>query len=751
MLRPRAVLLTVVVALGACSRSEPPRSEAAGASATPLAASAAASGQRTTTTVIDFLGGLERCSLGHRGFLLDLGDVTMRTRSSGGKLVAPEIELHEHEGASWAGVQSRSLEMRFVSTTESVGENGITVEARVRGGAARGAAVYLNGRAIGNLSFSKGETKIAQLRASGASIQRGANDLLLRFIGATKGHDELAEIDWIRIGPNDGDAPYAAPTRADAIATVTSGGVSRRGVSLRAPGFARCSAQIPNGAVLEGWVAASGGEGEAEVRVLVDRAEPRVVGSVHVGGPLDPPGWIPLSLPLGDVGTLAAVELVARSSSKGARIVFAEPRVVAPAPAAESAPPKARGVALIVLGTVARRQLSIYGGPIAMPELAQIASKGTVFEAHRGTSNLGNGAVASMLTGQHPRDHGVAEPDAALPESVLTVAEAARQGGVATGMFTANPTTSAPFGFDRGFQTFVATSPNDDAPATSVFDAAGSWLAEHKNDRFFLVVHARGGHPPWDIADEEAKDLAPAGYTGSLEPKQAGESLAKARRISRLFADADRERAYALQARAVAAHDAALGRLMSQLRSLGRDKDTLVLVTSDIGVDAAAHVPFLEEDPLEEAALALPLVMKAPDGAAGARVTAPTSSVDLARTTLEALGLPPAPKLRGEPLWVSAARPADGPERPLHAASATRFSVRWGGFVYVGARDRGLRLCNLALDPDCVSDVRATHPLASELMHAVAFDELVKKEPPVVAPRVVPDDKLPSALRAWGR
>ena len=72
---------------------------------------------------------------------------------------------------------------------------------------------------------------------------RGANELLLRFNGGPRTqHDPLAEIDWIRVGPYDGDAPYSAPTRSDAITNVSIAGTARRSVSLRAPGFARCSA-----------------------------------------------------------------------------------------------------------------------------------------------------------------------------------------------------------------------------------------------------------------------------------------------------------------------------------------------------------------------------------------------------------------------------------------------------------------------------------------------------------------------------
>jgi arylsulfatase A-like enzyme len=522
-----------------------------------------------------------------------------------------------------------------------------------------------------------------------------------------------------------------------------------RGVSLRAPGFARCTSFVPKGAVLEGFVGTTGGEADAEVRVLVDRAEPRVVGSFHVGGEGAPP-WRPVSLPLGDVGTIAAVELSAKQSGKGARVVFAEPRVTA-GRTAEGKPPASRGVLLVVLGTAPPKMLSPWGGTIAMPELAQLGSGGMVFEGHRATTSLAAGATASMLTGVLPRDHGVSETDASLAPGVVTIAEAARQAGAATAMFTANPTTSGTFGFARGFETFAVRAPTEDAPATTVFDDAARWLEAHKSERFLVVVHARGGHPPWDAAAEELKDLPPAGYNGSLEPKHAGEMLAKARHGGHPLTDADRERAFALHAKALGAHDAALGRLLSQLRTLGRDADTTILVTGDVGLDAGAHVPFLDDDGLDENVLAVPLVVRTPGNPPRARVAATTTGVDLARTALEALGLAAPAEMRGESLWMAAQRTPESPERASLAATTTRFSARWGTFVLFGARERESKLCNLSLEADCTSDVRASHAFAAEALHAFAFDELVEKKPPPPAPRTPLDTPTASALRAWGR
>jgi arylsulfatase A-like enzyme len=762
------ILVLACAALAACVRGSSKETDpAASSSATPLAASASpppssAIAERGGVTVIDFTANNASCTMGHRGFLLDLADTTMRARMSGSKLVPAEVETREHEGASWASVNARALDMTFVAPAETKPEAGIVVEARVRGGLARSAAVFLNGKPLGTLTFAKGETKIISTRGP-ATILRGPNELTLRFNGGTRTtHDQLAEIDWIRVGANDGEAPYAAPTRGDVITTVGIAGTSRRGVSLRAPGFARCTAFVPNGAVLEGSIGVTGGEAEAEVRVLVDRSEPRVIGSFHLGGPTDPQGWRPVALPLGDVGTVAGVELVAKSSTKGARIVFGEARVVAPgARVAKVAPPKARGVILVVLGSVSRRQLSPWGGPIAATELAQLANGGTIFEAHRASSPFASGAVASMLTGATPREHGASDSDAALLPDIMTVAQATRQAGVVTAMFTANPTTTTAYGFARGWSTFETRLPSEDTPAVAIFDDVGRWLDEHKNDRFFVVVHARGGHPPWDVTSEELKELPPANYTGSLEPKHAGEALAKARRagMGRLFSDVDRERAFALHAKAVSAHDAALGRLVAHVRALGRDKDTVWIVSGDVGVDAAAHVPFLEEDSVDEGALALPLVVRSPEPPARARASGATSSVDVARTVLETFALPPPAELGGESLWTIGARGAESPERPLFAGTTTRFSMRWGGFALVGARDKESKLCNLALDPDCVSDVRATHPLAAEALHALAFDELVGKKAADAAVRAnLPrsaasqaDATTTTALKAWGR
>ncbi len=748
----RASAITSLACLLACSRSDVPK----GPDPTPAIASGAVAhgGASHGEAVLDFVGGFDACALGHRGVLLDLGDPTMRAwMSVGGRVSGPDVETRERDGASWVRVHGRSLELSFVYPSDPRVDAGVVVEARMRGGLARRVSVYLNGKPVGALSLAKDESNIVAVRSTSAWLVRGANELTLRFASGSKStHDVLGEIDWIRIGPNDGDAPYSAPTRADALTTATLGGVAKRVISLRAPGFVRCGGFVPRGAVLEGFLGVTGGEGEAEVRVLFDRADPFVAETFRLPASATP-SWKPISIALGELGGLASIELAAKSSSKGARVVFAEPKVVSSVIGETRERPRARSVVVVVLGSAGRNSLSTYGGPIPVPELSSLANGGLVFESHRAASSFASPSVASLLTGLSPREHGIADPEGTLSPGVVTIAEAARQAGVVTGMFTANPTTTPPFGFARGWETFLVRPPQQEDAATAIVEDVARWITEHKADRFLALVHTRGGHPPWDASAEELNELPPAGYTGSLEPKHAGEVLAKARRsgVTRSFADADRERAFALHAKAIAAHDAALGQLVAHLRSIGRDRDTTLIVTADVGIDRAAHVPFLEDETLDEGALAVPLVVRGPEGGGSLRVSAPTTSVDIARTVLDALDLPPPPQMRGKSLW-SLARPGTSIDRVALAATSNRFSVRWGGFVLSGVKDRETKLCNLSLEPECVSDVRSTHPFAAEILHGVLFDELATAGPPQTpTPRAAIDAPTTASLRAWGR
>jgi arylsulfatase A-like enzyme len=750
-----ALLLPFV--FGACRRSsDVPLLPAAAASVGPADATAP-----SRPAVLDVVRDLDSCSLGHKGILLDFGDPSSRASLRPGLVSRGDDEVVEHEGATWVRVRSRTVTASFYwpeVPSETAGDSAFA-QARVRGLAARAASVAIDGRPIGAWSLVRGETRVVEARASSPMLlSTGSHELTIRFVGGPRSAGEpLAEIDWVHLGTGETNEPYAAPTRADALVDGAIGGRSMRALAMRAPSFVRCSGWIPSNATLEmSLAAAGGGEADVEALLLRDRRAPVVLGTAHVAGG-DGSAWRPWSLPvlgLEGAGALASMQLVVERASKGTRVLFGEPRVVAADAGFAGAPPPVRGVVLVVLGSTSARVLGPWGGAQAVPELSRLAATGTLFASNRAPSSLASAALASMLTGLPPRIHGLDDPDARLPDGPTSVEDACRQGGIATAMFTANPTTGAAFGFARGWSSFSELDPLGTAPATQVFEDASAWIDAHKREPFLLVVHARGGHPPWDATPDDLKSMQPEGYLGMVDPARAAEALAKARKHPGRFKEDDRARAWALYDRSIEAHDEALGRLLATLRTAGREEDTAVIVTGDVGASEASPVPFGDTDALDEPLLATPLVIRWPGDAAlaGRRVDRPSSPIDLAKTIVRALGLAPPSAFEG----VDLAEVADGAlvpaERALLATHTGRFSVRWSSYVLLGARDRETRMCDLALDPACVADVRTTSPLALESVHRWAVDALGSiTSPPYPRVPALLDEHTTAALVRWGR
>lgn len=712
------------------------------------------------SVVLDLVRAVDQCAFGHRGVLLDFGDPSMRADLRPGSLHPGKDEPVEHEGATWLRVRSRVLAVSFywpAVASEPPAEAGVYLEARVRGVGARAVSVSIDGKALGSLALAKGEARIAPARGGAPIVLApGGHELALHFVGGARAdNDVLGEIDWVHIGHGDSGEPYAAPTRGNMVVDATVGGHSNRALSLRAPGFVRCSGWIPANATIEASLAtAGGGDVDVEARLLRDRRSPVVLGAATVSG--GSASWVPWSVPVtgleGD-GALASIELVVRRAPKGTRALLGDPRVVAAGPVVASAAAVARGVVLVVLGSTPAASLSPWAGPHQVPEFASLASGGTTFLANRASSSLANAVVATMLTGLSPLGHRLNDAEARLPDDVTTVQQVCREGSVATAMFSANPTTSAAFGFARGWDTFVERDPLEDAPATRVFDDAAAWIEARGAARFFVVVHARGGHPPWDASPDELRTMPPEGYFGMIEPRRAAEAMAKARKHAGRFKEDDRVRAWALFDHAIDGHDAALGRLLGSLRSAGRDEDTAVIVTGDVAASEGPGVPFVDPETLDEPLLATPLVVRWPRGGAlaGRRVSAPTGPADLARTTLGLFGLAPPSAFEGQDLSALAQGASVPAQRPLLAAQRSRFSVRWGPYVLLGSQGREARMCDLSLDPSCVADVRGTSPLALEPIRRWTLDALNPESPRRPRAPAILDEHGVASLVRWGR
>lgn len=333
-----------------------------------------------------------------------------------------------------------------------------------------------------------------------------------------------------------------------------------------------------------------------------------------------------------------------------------------------------------------------------------------------------------------------------LPLDKITLAQALKQAGYATGMFG-----KWHLGEDerhhpkqRGFDEAVvsmgrhydfATHPRQDVPkgaylADWLTERAEDFIQRHKDRPFFLYLPHFGVHAPLEAKAElvaKFKDRAPDG--GHTKPVYAA---------------------------MIASVDESVGRVLAKLKSLGLDENTLVIFSSDNGgVGGYVELGAVREGitsnlPLRggkgmlyEGGVRVPCMARWPGVIpAGKTCATPIISVDFYPTFLEAAGAAPPkdyvldgrsllPLLKGSAgLRASGEEPA--PDRALfwhfpgylgQGAGAWRTApagaVRHGDWKLLEFFEDGkLELYNLAQDPGQKQDLAAREPERVKQLHA---------------------------------
>jgi hypothetical protein len=702
---------------------------------------------------LDLVARLPRCDVDHRGILFDLGSPAVQG-IVGTWTMAPDPGLMdtEHDGATWVRVNSSRFALRFVLDETAP----VFVSMRVKGGTARNATVLIDSKPIGFVPVVRGQIRIVSTRMTPAPVAAGAHALEIRFTGAPRvSTDSLAEIDWARVGVSvEETSTFAPPTQREIVTDTTLGGVPHRSIALRAPSSVRCATFIPPNAVLRTAIGFAGtGQASGDVLVRTDGDPPATLRTEQVEGG-DRAQWKSLEVPLDAfAGKIATIELRASTASPGGRLLFGDPAVLVPVDPPATVPP-ARLVVIVVLAGVDRSTLT----QGAYPALADLARTSAAFEMHRAPTTVTAGVVASLLTGLPPRAHAVEDPGARLP-ALTTIAVAARDGSVQTAMFTGCPTTFEAFGFSRGWDKYAAYSPVEGASANAPITDAADWTASHMRShdaRALVVVHARGGHPPWDVTPHDAAKLPPADYAGQMEPRRGGQIIARARgkRTRFRLTEHDRTRMWAIYEMAMAGQDRALGAFVESLRKAGLWDSTLFAVTADVPMNAAGRAPFGDAEDLSEQMLGLPLIVHFPGGAhAGVKVNAATGVTDLSHALLDALKLPIPEGFTGEDPFALAAGSVAPAGRVLWATLGRRFSTRWGDLVLSGVPGKPPSLCDLASDPNCETDKLDKFPRAAQALWRATYDAEIaatraqhaSREPATV------DPNTSAALTVWGQ
>ena len=748
-----------VLALGcACTRTESPSTADAGAR---VSASKPPPGPRAPGSSYDLIARLPTCDVLHRGVSIDLGSRGAHPHRS--YAVGPYDDVLDVEGggATFARVLTRRLSYQLWLDEPT---KNLTVSVRVAGRVANRMAVYLDESYLGMLRLSNDEPSIVVTPPRKKETAKGRHSVMLRFKGRVAAPKEaFADVDWIRVGPADeSKRPYSAPTLDDIVTDRAIGGTPRRSLGVRAPSTVRCALRVARQSKLRTALGYWGdGKGSAEVRVLTDDEEPVVLAQKTIEGG-SKAAWHPIELPLDPfAGRLVALELRATQTTRGGRVLFGDPEIVAVDPDDEKGTPPTKTVVIVMLSALDRSRVPPWGPIEKLSAFGEIARAGAAFSMYRAPTTVVGGVVASMLTGTSPRVHALEDPAARLPGRVQTLAEIVKQASGRAAMFTSVPPTFAPFGFRRAWDVFKPYSPVADIGADEPFVRAAEWLDRELEDpkrRRLVVIHARGAHPPWDLTKDEAEKLGPREYGGRLSARRGGIALAKMRarrRAARKLSELDTQRIDALSASAIAKQSEALGRLIAVLKKRGAWEDSLVMLLGDTGPGDPPSIPYDPAGPLTEDRLIVPLVVKFPGGDFAAKdVTAPVTTVDIATTVLTALELEVPTQMIGIDLHRSAAGAEPLQGRPLIATLGNGYATRWGQWLLRGEFRRRPKLCQLSVDPACVDDIfderriasRATWQWTHDSEHAArsAAGGDPRREPATV------DEDTSSALKVWG-
>lgn len=698
--------------------------------------------------------------LGHRGITLDLGSRAAESRRGFAVSEPDDVEWVVRDGSRFGRFSAKRIgydlwiDRPFAS---------VALSAKVHGTGARHLAAYLDDQHIGIIRLPEGKTRISQFPLREMELDKGRHRLNLVFLNKPRGpkgsNQDYGEISWLNLAEtHPKDAKDTPPTRQDTFVSVALDGKPLRAAALRQKSNLHCPVWVPPEAHLRLSLGLWGpGKGQAEIVVSRDDEAPVSLGVHDLKGER---GWTTVDESLeAFAGQLVRLELLAHGTSEGARVAFGEPRIETDLDTtATGAFAPAKRAIVVVLSGLGRKHAPPASRTHGLPSLARFAQRATYFSGYRTPSTLVPAVMASLLTGQSPRRHGLEDSASRLSDAMEIIAQPIRARSGRAAFFTAAPTSFAAFGFDRGWEQFEAISPVDDKPATEPLPLAQKWLRSSAGEGILqlAVIHLRGGHPPFDIPLERARELPPIEYGGDLHPRRAALQLAAVRSRPRpqlrKLVDEDWTRLEALQRAALEKQDAALARLFRWLQDEGLWDDALVAVLGDVTADEAPEVPFAPHPPLSEDRLHAPLLVKWPGGALAAHeISQPVTTVDLSRTVLAALGVEVPPRFEGVDLRDVAHGTIQLPQRALFAAGGSAFATRAGEWLLRGDFGSVPTLCRLGPDPACVNDLLDQKPIVAASLWQWTYRR--EREERTEAPPKLNldlDGDIRSALTVWG-
>ncbi len=424
-----------------------------------------------------------------------------------------------------------------------------------------------------------------------------------------------------------------------------------------------------------------------------------------------------------------------------------------------------QGAVLILLDTVRPDHLGTYGyARPTSPNIDALAKDGVVFDQAVSCAPWTLASVAAILSGRYPStDRG---EDVVVTTSLV---ERLRAAGYRTAGFTEGGYVSRKFGMDRGFETYaedsgVIIAPKPTGGIANTFRQAHEWLAAHKDERFFLLIHTYEAHAPYTN-----RDFATGMDPGRIGDRFSIELLPELQSGRMTLTPGEIEYVKALYDSDILNADRYVGRFVDFVRSLGLDDRTLLVVASDHGEEMGEHYVTNIGDhghSLYDNLLLVPLIIRDPTHAYATRRVAPqVRTIDILPTILDLLRAPADSAVDGTSL-VPVMNRTSMDDRPVVSGwnhkGPLRASLRDRGVKYVTSAGVATirypllnpppdhELFDLRTDPDELENVYDSRPSVATAMDETLASrrrDILKPDHP--APALV-DHELDERLKSLG-
>jgi len=328
-------------------------------------------------------------------------------------------------------------------------------------------------------------------------------------------------------------------------------------------------------------------------------------------------------------------------------------------------------VILIVWDTARAASCSVYGhAQPTTPGLERLAARSVTCERAIAPSSWSVPSHATIFTGQHPHELGTSLR-APLPPGPKTLAEVFHERGYATGGFVGNiRLTGRLTGLDRGFSHYsdcslsfeevlyctragrnLSTTPwvrslvgfysmLGQKSAAQIHESCLSWASMNADRPCFVFVNCFDVHDPY---------LPPPPLREKWGPRTHDEKLLMAQWVEdtnwKTTLPAPEATRVAVQAYdgCFVGLDAEFESFLTRWKALDRQRELIVIVTSDHGELFSEHDVFGHSYSLYRNAVHVPLIISAPGLPAGARLSPVLGLRDLPATVIDLAGIPGKP------------------------------------------------------------------------------------------------------------